>query len=325
MELNQGSPEAIVGSMAAMARAVDLPSRVVVGYGPGELADGRNDLWVVHGRDTTTWVELNINGLWQMYDPAPVGSAAIPRSDTPPVMNRDHWHAIFAIYDCNSGEYLPPLMSTDDPAGIHSHQDGLIHIHPWFESSAGENAKLRLYFDTMGVEVGADRIVAAEDGIDISATEACAAGSVLHLRKWAFDFQLDIGYPEIFTGNIGDVRFLNDREVYVLALAPIDAELPPMPDELFAGLNAQTLPNDSAPGAANVLESSVEQRSPAPVDPNAPILYVIQVGDSPEAIADAFDVSVADIVAANPFEDIAALQPGDVLRLPSLVDGAAPE
>ena len=41
----------------------------------------------------------------------------------------DHWHAAYGIYIC--GEYLPNMsVGVDpDPGGIHSHQDGVIHIH----------------------------------------------------------------------------------------------------------------------------------------------------------------------------------------------------
>jgi|GEM_PF-1314994 len=337
IELNEGSPESIVSGLATMARAVDIPSRVVVGFGPGELAEDQGDLWVVRGRDAAVWVELFVDGVWQMYDPMPVGSAAGPTSgyETPPVMNRDHWHAIFAMYDCATDSYLPPLMSDRDEYGIHSHQDSLIHIHPWFESSAGENATLDIYFETMGIEVAADRIVAADDGIELSPSGSCPEGSVVHLRKWAFDFQVEEKPLEVVTANIGDVRFMNDREVYVLAVAPIDAELPPIPDDLFAMPNTHTAPDDITPGAALTpapparidgslpidtsddatvfLEDRVGQA--IPIEPSS-LLYPVEAGDSLGQIATKFNTTVEDILAANPGVNPAALEVGDVLVVP---------
>lgn len=249
LSMNNGTPSRIAGTFALAARALDIPSRVVVGFDTGERLGGRDDLWFVHGRNATVSVELFVDDRWQMFDPVAgrVELGGPPPADTadatPPVMNRDHWFAIFAMYDCTTDSYLPPLMSDVDEVGIHSHQDGLIHVHPWFDVSAGENATLDVFFETMGVEISDGRIVAAGDGIDISATESCPDGSVVHLRKWRFDFEVENTKPQVVSANIGDVRFMNDREVYVLALAPVDAELPPIPASLFATLNELTAPD----------------------------------------------------------------------------------
>src|SRR6187397_724629 len=41
----------------------------------------------------------------------------------------DHWHAAYGVDIC--GELQPPLSSgTADPNGIHTHDDGVMHIHP---------------------------------------------------------------------------------------------------------------------------------------------------------------------------------------------------
>ena len=41
----------------------------------------------------------------------------------------DHWHSAYTVYDC--GMPVAEFTSTTDPDGIHTHQDGLIHIHPF--------------------------------------------------------------------------------------------------------------------------------------------------------------------------------------------------
>ena len=55
-----------------------------------------------------------------------------------PRVGNDHWHSAYAIFDCD--RFLPAFTSAADPDGIHSHQDGVVHVHPWNSSAAGEQA-----------------------------------------------------------------------------------------------------------------------------------------------------------------------------------------
>lgn len=64
----------------------------------------------------------------------------------------DHWHAAFAVSVC--GNELEPLQDgATDPLGIHTHGDGLIHIHPFTRTASGERATLSKYFDQVGFTV----------------------------------------------------------------------------------------------------------------------------------------------------------------------------
>lgn len=341
LEINAGQPELIAGGFAAAARSIDIPSRVVIGYDPGEMAEGRTDLWEVRGRDKTAWVELYIDGYWQTFSPVMNNRPEAPFVVGRPEANRDHWHAIFAIYDCANDTYLPPLMSTDDPVGIHSHQDGLIYIHPWSDESGGENARLGLFFETMGVEVRPDRIVADDFGFDVLADDSCPESSVVHLRKWRFDFEAQIAKPEIVTSNIGDVQFKNDREVYVLAVAPIDADLPPLPSYYFneldkwSGVASADAPVPDAPfvevPSVPLDLDDVDTAVAAPIATpdrlpplgDGPHYYAIEAGESLGKIAEKFNVSVQDLRAANP--NSASFQPGVLIIIPSQNESPAAE
>ena len=53
----------------------------------------------------------------------------------------EHWHATLDIEVCGASYQEPP---TD--GGVHSHGDGLIHLHPQDSSEAGNNASLRTFF-----------------------------------------------------------------------------------------------------------------------------------------------------------------------------------
>jgi hypothetical protein len=60
----------------------------------------------------------------------------------------DHWHA---PYDINIGGTLqPPIPETITPQGIHTHGDGVIHVHPHITAAEGSGARLTQFFGDMG-------------------------------------------------------------------------------------------------------------------------------------------------------------------------------
>src|SRR5687768_11164723 len=56
-----------------------------------------------------------------------------------PKANQDHWHAAYVLYLC---DYCSQPLSDEgeDKNGIHTHDDNLIHIHPFTQAAAGKNA-----------------------------------------------------------------------------------------------------------------------------------------------------------------------------------------
>ena len=69
-DTKRGYCEQFAGSMAAMARAVDLPSRVAVGFTFGILGD--DGLYHVRGEHAHAWVEVYMQGFgWIPFDPTP--------------------------------------------------------------------------------------------------------------------------------------------------------------------------------------------------------------------------------------------------------------
>ena len=67
-EERRGYCEQFAGTYAAMARSVGLPSRVAVGFTPGELVDGA---YVVRGEHYHAWPEIWIDGGWVYFEPTP--------------------------------------------------------------------------------------------------------------------------------------------------------------------------------------------------------------------------------------------------------------
>lgn len=67
-EDRRGYCEQFAGTYAAMARAIGLPSRVAIGFTPGELVDG---VYVVTGSHYHAWPEVWIGGRWVYFEPTP--------------------------------------------------------------------------------------------------------------------------------------------------------------------------------------------------------------------------------------------------------------
>ena len=63
-----------------------------------------------------------------------------------PFMNRDHWHAAYAVFIC--GQRQPNFPTWE--AGVHTHADGIIHIHPFISSEEEEGARLTKWFEYGG-------------------------------------------------------------------------------------------------------------------------------------------------------------------------------
>ncbi len=79
---------------------------------------------------------------------AGVGLLLLPAPE-PPYPNRDHWHAKYAVEVC--GKTLAPFPYS--PGDVHTHGDGVIHVHPTSPATAGRNANLAAFFRSVKMEV----------------------------------------------------------------------------------------------------------------------------------------------------------------------------
>lgn len=69
----RGTSEQFATAFAVLARSLGMPSRVVVGFGPGEPAGP--DRYLVRTGDARAWAEVNLAGVgWVPFDPTPAAS-----------------------------------------------------------------------------------------------------------------------------------------------------------------------------------------------------------------------------------------------------------
>jgi hypothetical protein len=70
----------------------------------------------------------------------------------PPTLT-DHWHSALGFFVCD--KFLPPQPEFENSQGMHSHGDGLIHLHPHSSEVTGKRATLGKYFQLSGVKFSA--------------------------------------------------------------------------------------------------------------------------------------------------------------------------
>jgi hypothetical protein len=152
--------------------------------------------------------------------------------ETAPIANKDHWHAAIGVNVC--GQWLPNApQSAQDVEGIHTHGDGLIHIHPFLSRAAGKHATVGRYFKLSGWK-------ANENSFTLWDGATHKTGNKCDGKEAAVRWELN-GKPQ--SGNIADYR-MQDQDVIALALLPKGEKIgtPPSAAELAA-------PSD-LPGAA---------------------------------------------------------------------------
>ena len=173
--------------------------------------------------------------------------ASIPNQNSPPTVE-DHWHASYGFYACD--EWLPDLQGNKEEldtagqllsdgfrrTGIHSHNDGVIHWHPYSSSATGRNAKLGVFLDVYGIKLSDDKLefpadqggAVYEEGVT-KCTDADGKSVDGEIVVYAFDaYDTPDKYTTYIT-NFKDVRLFEDGMAFSIVFAPAGskAELPP--------------------------------------------------------------------------------------------------
>ncbi len=142
----------------------------------------------------------------------------------------DHWHSAYGIYDCTTQSYLGPQNDVGpDVLGIHTHGDGLMHIHPFSANATGKGATLEVFLDQLSIDVSPEAITLAngdrlEAGVDCDGEPA-----VIQVLRWSDALSADTTSPQVVTEDMESERFLKNVEAFTFARAPLGADIPPPP------------------------------------------------------------------------------------------------
>lgn len=165
----------------------------------------------------------------------------------------DHWHGAFGIYVCDT--YQPKLVGNKeegvtDPAtgnriydnvqfgltGIHSHDDGIMHWHPYSSKATGNRARLGVFLKVYGIKLSETEVSLPDDqgGDSWSTKDTKCDGQDTVIKVVRWDNYADASSSETFTSGLNDVRLSKNGQVFVIAIVPKDTDvpLPPWAPEL---------------------------------------------------------------------------------------------
>ncbi len=158
-----------------------------------------------------------------------VGWARSNREATSAPRLGDHWHSVYDISSCvGQGNWTsrPKIIVERDPDGIHTHGDGLIHIHPFNSRATGKRAQLGKFFEAFGGYIS-DSAIKLDTGEVIEEGFDCG-GQPAVLTVARFDAQDREREPQLYTEDLAGIRFLKNLEAFTIAFVPA-GEIPPPP------------------------------------------------------------------------------------------------
>ncbi|MEK7423563.1 MAG: hypothetical protein AAB131_06925 [Actinomycetota bacterium] len=164
----------------------------------------------------------------------------------------DHWHAAYGMYVCDG--WLPKLSGNKEETvtdssgqqsyvndlfgstGIHSHDDGVIHYHPYTTKAVGKRAKLGVLLDVYDVTLNSDELSLPADqgGDSYTVDDYKCNGEDVEVKVIAWNSFSDTGKGTTYITDLAGVRITNDGMVFAIAVVPTgtDVGMPPWASEL---------------------------------------------------------------------------------------------
>jgi len=189
-----------------------------------------------------------------------------------PVKNKDHWHAAYGFFACDS--FLPPLVDIPgkaDTDGIHTHKDGVVHVHPFTSKASGKGAQLKVWGEMVGVTFGKDFIEV--NGTKYSNGYKCGDKEAKVLvYRWSSAFDSTVP-AEVFDRDFGEIRFKDDMSAFTFAVVPEGTEVP-RPESISQLNSLDDVPNSAGQagagaGGGNPLEGLDPSQLTVPSSPTA--------------------------------------------------------
>jgi hypothetical protein len=137
-------------------------------------------------------------------------------TDVPPVLG-DHWHAAVGFYICD--QFEPDIAEFESRVGIHTHGDGVIHIHPSSASGAGENATLGEFLEGAGVQLTDTELTMGENTWKEGDQKCGDEDAELVVAQWK-DVESSESDPALIRRDFDSIRFREDGEGYTIAFVP---------------------------------------------------------------------------------------------------------
>lgn len=155
----------------------------------------------------------------------------------------EHIHAALGVNICGNQVRNAPEFETraggNEKAGLHSHGDGLIHLHPFTDDEVGGNATVGLFFEYGGWELSEDRVALPgwAESIDVNNGDTCPDGRPGRVR-WKVNGEEQEGNPADYAPEDGDViaiAFIADGDAIADVPAEIVNDVLPNPSDVKQG------------------------------------------------------------------------------------------
>lgn len=184
----------------------------------------------------------------------------------PPTL-ADHWHAAYGIYICDS--FAPALRDVvPDSTGIHTHDDDVVHVHPFSSASSGERANWARYGETVGLQFDGASFT-MPDGTRYDESSTCGEQPArVVMYEWPADDP--DAEPVVHTDDFGSVHFHSDRLAFTLAVVPEGTEVP-RPASIPTLDNLSDMPGgtggESVPEGGETIDPTLIDPTQLPDDP----------------------------------------------------------
>jgi hypothetical protein len=217
--------------------------------------------------------------------------ASVPAADSSPPTAEDHWHMAYGFSLCDQPGVTVQLNGNlEDPADpnydeyvttyVHSHDDGVIHWHPFNGRAVGKRATLGVFLDTYGVELTDESLKFPEgqnvNGLSeyIEGETTCPDGEDGELSVTVWQSPDDTSDGDRYVSGFDDIRMTKNSMVFTIAFEPRGTEVTkPEPqssqlEELGAVDSGQTpIPGDTS---VSVPATSTPDAGSTPADSSAP-------------------------------------------------------
>jgi hypothetical protein len=132
----------------------------------------------------------------------------------------DHWHAAYGVYACD--HYIAPLTDAgSDTTGIHTHGEGLMHIHPFTSTYGGKGANVGAFMKDTGSKL-TDTSISVKGAKFTNGDKCNGVPGRLELLHW--DKPTDAA-PKVLTSNLNGYA-PKDQSVWVLAFVAPGTKVP---------------------------------------------------------------------------------------------------
>lgn len=203
---------------------------------------------------------------------------SLPAADASRPTINDHWHAAYGFYLCDTWYQLEGNLEERDSrgqftntnfvrTGIHSHDDGVIHWHPYNSRGVGRNAVLGVFLETYEVEVENDSItfppqnaLGGQEVWDEDETQCNGEDAEVSVKAWGAFTDTDGGTR--YVANMDNIHLDDDGMVFAIYFTADDAPqvMPPWAQQLpqlGAIDSGQILPDDLLQTEASVVTGSL--------------------------------------------------------------------